>query len=225
VKLLNTTLDILIPVNLYHINPNNDGYGWYVYYDASYQYFNKDHLPYALLSISLFLIFGLCPLILLIVYPMSCFQKYCCGANNYALHTFVDAFQGHYKDGTEPGTRDCRWFAGIYFLGRIMILFAIFGAVKNAVCYALAGFSLMAIGMLIILLQPFKSTKVNTYHTLLLLIMATGCFTVTLINEMDTKAHWMIRKMVPLLEIFYISPILAVILYAAYRFFRRYRTS
>ena len=225
VKLLNTTLDILIPVQLYHANPNKDSSGWYVYYDASYQYFSKDHLPYALLGVSLFLILGLCPLILLIVYPMSCFQKCCCGANNYALRIFIDAFQGHYKDGTEPGTHDCRWFAGIYFLGRIMILFAIFGAEKSCVCYTLAGFSLMAIGMLIILLQPFKSTKVNTYHMLLPFIMATGCFTITLIDELESNDHWMIRIVIPLIEVFYISPILAVIVYAAYRFFRRYRTT
>ena len=141
------------------------------------------------------------------------------------LQTFVDAFQGHYKDGTESGTRDCRWFAGIYFLGQIMILFVIFGVVKNGVCYTLAGFSLMAIGMLIILLQPFKSTKVNTYHTLLPFTMATGCFTVALIDEAASNDHWMIRIVIPLIEIFYISPILAVIVYAAYRFFRRYRTT
>ena len=90
VKLLNTTLDILIPVQIYHANPNKDGSSWYVYYDASYQYFSKDHLPYyALLGISLFLTLGLCPLILLILYPMSCFQKCCCGANNYALRIFT----------------------------------------------------------------------------------------------------------------------------------------
>ena len=225
VKLLNTTLDILIPVQLYHANPNKDGSGWYVYYDASYQYFSKDHLPYALLGISLFLTLGLCPLVLLIVYPMSCFQRYSYGASNYALRIFIDAFQGHYKDGTEPGTRDCRWFAGIYFLGRIMILFVIFGVIKNGVCYALAGFSYMAIGMLIILLQPFKSTKVNTYHTLLPFTMATGCFTVSLIDEAASNDRWMIRIVIPLIEIFYISPILAVIVYATYRLFRRYRTT
>jgi hypothetical protein len=45
-----------------------------------------------------------------------------CKLRSHALQIFIaiDAFQGHYKDGTEPGTRDCRWFAGIYFLGRIL---------------------------------------------------------------------------------------------------------
>ena len=96
---------------------------------------------------------------------------------------------------------------------------------KNAVCYTLIWFNLMAIGMLIILLQPFKSTKVNTYHTLLPFTMATGCFTVALIDEAASNDHWMIRIVIPLIEIFYISPILAVIVYAAYRFFSRYRTT
>ena len=128
-----------------------------------------------------------------------------------------------YKDGTEPGTRDCRWFAGIYLLGRIMILYVIFGAVKYGICYTFVGFIFMAIGMLIILLQPFKSTKVNTYHTLLPFIMATGCFTVTLINQAENNARWMIRKVVPLVGIFYVSPILTVIVYAAYKCCRRCR--
>ena len=224
VKLLNVTLDILLPIKLYHFHPNRENYNWYVFYDASYRYFGKDHLPYALMSIGLFLSFGLFPLILLIVYPMHCFQERCCGANNYALRTFVDTFQGHYKDGTEPGSRDCRWFAGIYFLGRILVLYVIFGAVKNAVCYTLAGFSLMVIGMLIILLQPFKSSKVNTYHTLLPFIMAIGYFCVTLIDQVERKAHWMIKNVEFLVGIFCMSPIVAMIVYIAYRCYRRCRT-
>jgi hypothetical protein len=224
VKLLNATLDILLPVQLYQVrSPNEDDSGWYVYYDASYQYFNIDHLPYAIMCITLFLVLGLFPLVLLIIYPMKCFQKRCYGANNYALRTFVDAFQGHYKDGTEPGTCDCRWFAGIYFLGRIMILYVIFGVVKNAVCYALEGFTFMGIGMLIIILQPFKSAKVNTYHTLLPLFMAICCFSITTVSQAESKALWMIKFLTPLAAIFYMSPILAVMVYAVCKSYWRCR--
>ena len=118
-SVLNATLDILLPVKLYHINSKIPGHtdSWFVYYDASYHYFSKDHLLYALNSSLLFFVFSLCPITLLIVYPMLCFQRYI-RANNYALRTLVDAFQGNYKDGTEPGTRDCHWFAGIYILLR-----------------------------------------------------------------------------------------------------------
>ena len=130
-------------------------------------------------------------------------QLHCCG-DNYALCTFVDAFQGHYKDGTEPETTDRRWFAGIYCLGQILKLYVIFGAVKNAVGYTLAGFSFMAIGMLIILIKPFKSSKVNTYHSILLFIMATGCFSITLSGQVEMIALWMMKPLVVLVGVFYI---------------------
>ena len=223
-KLLNATLDLLLPIKVYHIHPHGESYNWYVFYDASYQYFGKDHLPYALISVAIFISLGLSPLLLLIFYPMSCFQKYCYGANSYALRTFVDAFQGHYKDGTEPGTCDRRWFAGIYFLGRILVLYIIYGAVKNIVCYTLAGFSLMIIGMLIILLQPFKSSKVNKYHALLLLIMAIGYICITLKDQVESKARWMNKSVLLLVGIFYMSPIVALILYTAHRCYKRCHT-
>ena len=57
-------------------------------------------------------------LLLLLFYPMKWFQKClnCLRLSHVALHTFVDSFAGCYKDGTEPGTRDCRYFAALYLL-------------------------------------------------------------------------------------------------------------
>ena len=81
----------------------------------------------------------------------------------------------------------------------------------------------MAIGMLIILLQPFKSTKVNTYHTILLFLMAIGCLSISLIDEAEIKARWMIRKVVPVVVLFYMSPILALIVHASCRCYRKCR--
>ena len=49
VKLLNSTLDILLPVNVYNVH--EEVVGWYVYYDASYKYFSKEHLPYAIMGL------------------------------------------------------------------------------------------------------------------------------------------------------------------------------
>ena len=77
-------------------------------------------------------------------------------------------FQGHYNDGTEPGTHDCWWFTGIYFLGQILILYICNLWSYKKMLYVtllLHGFSFMAIGMLIILLKPFKFSKISTYHT------------------------------------------------------------
>ena len=82
----------------------------------------------------------------------------------------------------------------------------------------------MVIGMLIILLQPFKSSKVNTYHTVLPFIMAIGCFYITLIDQVESKAQWMIKNVGFLVAIFYMSPIVAMIVYIVYRCYRRCHT-
>ena len=126
VKFLNATVDMLLPVKAYDIQGKM--VGLYVYLDASYRYFHKDHLPYAIMGIACFLIFVLSPLVLLLIYPTTCFQRCLntCRLRSHALQVFVDTFQGHYKDGTEPGTRDCRWFAAVYFLARIIIFYIIF---------------------------------------------------------------------------------------------------
>ena len=93
VKCINTTVDILLPGKAY--NSGGKPFGWYVYYDALYKYFGLKHLPFCILSIGFFLVFIFAPLAL---YPLSFLQRH------VSAETFVDAFQGHCKDGIEPGT-------------------------------------------------------------------------------------------------------------------------
>ena len=57
---------------------------------------------------------------------MRSFQRclgYCTRIRWQFLHTFADAFQGCYKNGTN-GTRDYRSFAALYLLFRIVLLMA-----------------------------------------------------------------------------------------------------
>ena len=94
-----------------------------LYNNASIQYFSRQHLPFALLAICLLLVFVVFPLLLLLLYPMRSFQRclgYCTRIRWQFLHTFADAFQGCYKNGTD-GT--C-YFAGLYLLFRIVLLIA-----------------------------------------------------------------------------------------------------
>ena len=97
-----------------------------LYYDASVEYFSRQHLPFAMLAICVLLVFVLFPLLLLLLYPMRSFQRclgYCTRIRWQFLHTFADAFQGYYKNGTN-GTWDYRYFAGLYLLFRIVLLVA-----------------------------------------------------------------------------------------------------
>ena len=94
---------------------------------------------------------------LLILHPMQCFQRCLgrCRVRWHALYIFIDAFQGCYKDGTN-GTRDCRYFAGVYLLLRLM-LFILFAVVRNGMLSAVAILLLIGVPMLIARVQPYKA--------------------------------------------------------------------
>ena len=173
------------------------------------------------MSAFLFLIFVISPLMLLLLYPATCCQKclsHCGHRNSLILHTFVDAFQGHFKDGTEPGTRDCRWFAAVYFLDRIIVIHAVFiiseyvrGYTATGLSYMLAGICLILYTILIILSKPYKSIKINSYHALLTLIGAIICFLAAIIAQ--SRVNWIIITGGIIVGLLSTSPLLFVIVY------------
>ena len=124
-KLLTVSYSLLDASTLY--NNRGEKVGPLVLYcDASIEYFSRQHLPFALLAICVLLVFVLFPMVLLLLYPMRSFQRclcYCTRIRWQFLHTFADAFQGCYKNGTN-GTRDYRYFAGLYFFFRIVMFLA-----------------------------------------------------------------------------------------------------
>ena len=109
-KILSVTVDILIPNKIYQLGSNKSMFG--LFYSPTV-YFGDQHLPYAILAIIIITLFVCTPTIILFLYPCRFFQKFLSlvPINWHFLHAFVDSFQGCYKDGTEPGTFDCRWFS------------------------------------------------------------------------------------------------------------------
>ncbi len=94
-----------------------------LYYDPNITLFGQNHLPYAVLAILVCTTFVILPCLVLCLYPTRLFQEClnCCGLRWHAIHAFADVFNGCYKDGSN-GTRDCRYFAGFYFLLRIWLM-------------------------------------------------------------------------------------------------------
>ena len=76
-------------------------------------------MPYFVPVIILLTGFTLFPILLLCLYPIRCVRKICCKDLRF-LQSFVDAFQGHYKDGTN-GTRDYRAMASSQFIIRVLL--------------------------------------------------------------------------------------------------------
>ena len=124
-KLLTVSYSLLAVTELYDNRGERVGQA-VLYYDASIESFSRQHLPFAVLALCVLLVFVLFPLLILLLYPMRSFQRclgYCTRIRWQFLHTFADAFQGCYKNGTN-GSRDYRYFAGLYLFFRIVIFAA-----------------------------------------------------------------------------------------------------
>ena len=174
-KCLSVSFDLLVPVKVYHLNySGNYNYSFNLFNDATVLYFGQRHLPYAILAISVLVIFVFLPVLLLLLYPFCWFQKFLnlFPVRWYILHTFVDSFQGIYKDGTQPGTRDCRWFASILLISRL-ILVLVAGCTLNATYFPIAAVVLVLVAILYMAVQPHKTnmrnfTDINVTFTVLL---------------------------------------------------------
>ena len=95
---------------------------YFLWHNASVPYLGLRHKPYFSLAMIVFIVFSISPMVLLFVYPTVAFQKmfrYFPGVCWHFLYVFMDSFQGCYKNGTNS-TRDCRYFAGIYLLIRLV---------------------------------------------------------------------------------------------------------
>ena len=174
-KLLSISFDLLIPVRVYHLNSSEAHFTTLnLFYDATLPYFGQRHLPYAILAIAVLVVFTLIPTLLVILYPLCGFQKFLnlFPVRWYILHTFMDSFQGCYKNGTEPGTRDCRWFASIYFLSRL-VLMCIYASTFNFAYFSFAAVMLSLMSLMFKVVQPYKRsmsiyTDINVSLILLL---------------------------------------------------------
>ena len=216
VKLINVTFDLIVYVRVYDVNKS--AVGTYLYYDASYEYFGGRHLPYAISSIIVIVTVILPPVFLLFFYPMNWFQKCLnsCHLRSQGLHIFIECFHGYYKDGTEPGTRDCRWFAVFYFLCRVVI-FMIYGTTKS-ITFSISVIMLTIIGVTVITVQPYKSeySCYNTVDALLFLILGMLYTSVTTLNTAQEKAQYFVTPAKMIISVFVTIPLIYIILVVLY---------
>ena len=155
VKVLSVSADLLIPTTVYKLGSKEVQYG--LYYTPTVQYFGDKHLPYAITAIIILTLFVSIPTLILILYPFQFFQKFLSffPFNWHVLRAFVDSFQGCYKDGTEPGTFDCRWFSVTPLLIRLLFLI-IYGMTLSMIYFIYSLIIFIIVTVAIINIQPFK---------------------------------------------------------------------
>ena len=207
-KFLSIAFDLLVPVQVYQLNSTGHlTHTWRLYYDATIPYFGPEHRPYAILALTVLIIFAIIPTLLLILYPFRWFQK----ALNlfpfrwYILHTFMDSFQGCYKDGTEPGTRDYRWFASINFLMGYLIL--IIGAFNiNTTFLPLASMVMVSVAILFITVQPFKQNVSHYTYTMAILYLLLAVWYMSALGIVISKVKGSPIPMLPTIFLAGVAP-------------------
>ena len=176
VKFTSVSLDLLMPSPVWDTNGKQQ---WpMLYYNGTMEYFGRDHLPFAVLAITVLLLFTLFPILLLCLYPCRWFQQLLnrCHLQRQALNTFIDAFQGSFKNGTD-GSRDCRYFSAVFLMTRVLA-YVLLGVsmimLSNSGLIAL----LLSVVLMLCLFKPYTNSIYTTidiiFFTVLTILIS--CF-------------------------------------------------
>ena len=155
-KIQSVSFDLLVPTTIYY-NHGSPPTKIFLYLAGDIEYFGSKHLPYGILAICVLTTFVLFPILLLFLYPCAFFQRllsklHC---NSLALKTFMDAYQGTYKDGTN-NTRDYRYFSGVFFILRTTVI-VILASMNSYYFYNLLCLIFIGVTVSIAIFHPQKS--------------------------------------------------------------------
>ena len=149
------------------------------YVNPSMELFSSGHAPYAVLSLSILLIFTFLPLVILVLYPLTLTQR-CLSALHvklYFLREVICSLQGCFKDGTgQAGGRDLRHFASIFLSLRIsyVVMLVIPSSAGVVVCLSIT----CVLAFSVIYLKPYKEDWCNIWSSIVLtaIVITTGLF-------------------------------------------------
>ena len=114
----------------------------------------------------------------------------CCKIQRQSIDTFVNCYQGYYKDGTN-GTRDCRCFSITFFLFEVLLV-SVFVSSKSMFVFPVAALILM-IGMFVMfVVQPYKEQfkQYILVDAFMILTLAINFATFVAADEANVKASY-----------------------------------
>ena len=208
VKMFSTAVDLLISTKVWD---ENGEVSFHAYFDGTQFMFRNGHLPLALLSVLILITFNLLPLLLLLLYafPKTQFCIHCLPRSlQNALYPFIDNILSCYNDGYN-GTSNCRYFAVIYPIARMIILSS-FMWTESAFFLSVSAAVIIVIGILVTLVRPYKSALYNALDIVYLLCMAVvlvGCmafFVSSVEDEQNKTSDFVIISFPIFIHFFYI---------------------
>ena len=142
-----------------------------LYIESNVKFFDCYKQPYFIPYILLLLSFVIVPVFLPCLYPTKCCKIACrrisSARQQNAVFLFMDAFQGHYKDGT-GGTYDYRSASCIGFVIRFIACTAFIAvSAGRSLLISLVLPILLAISLFYAYVQPCKKRHINLIESLL----------------------------------------------------------
>ena len=183
-----------------------------------------------MIAIAVLALFVMLPTLFLTLYPFKWFQ-FClnsCKISHQAIHTFADCYLGWFKDGTERGTRDCRFVASLYLWVKICII-VVYGMTLSIYLYAFQTVTIMILAIVVLVLKPYKAqwALYNTIEPVMILFVAMCSGALLCINLASVEAFEFIyfsavlSFIVAVLPLLYIIGIFLLWLFKQHRIFIR----
>ena len=235
-QILLTSMMFLVPCSVYSYHQRFDGKTvtrkTYHSFLSETDYFVKGNAVYALISVVFSTAIFTTPVLLLLFYPFSCFHRILnrIGLNSLALHTFVDVFQGSYKDGTN-GTRDYRCFSG-FILIFPLIIYVTFAFTKSTFYYPFTCIFILIYATMFIIFRPLRHTRHN-WAVAGMLLSLTVFFMFTTLHNLSYPLNYKfsvngaalnaILLIIPLVFIFVLFSVLVVNVYRGTFFYRIFK--
>uniref|UniRef100_A0A1X7VNU0 Uncharacterized protein n=1 Tax=Amphimedon queenslandica TaxID=400682 RepID=A0A1X7VNU0_AMPQE len=222
-KLLYTSASLLSPVTVY-IYETVESYeptiATKVYLQPDYFFFGDKHLPYSITAI-LLLFLLLLPPILLIGHSKRLFSRCRCPFQ-LSVAAFADVFYGSYKDGVSHGEKDCRYFAGIDLISRLVIVTILNTPFGDNIRYLVLPLALATGIILVTYIQPYRQKWANLIHGIFLSILISIVMTFSPVNSSYGPLGSSIALVV-IAWIFAMIPMFYILLYALRNAYKRAR--
>ena len=190
-KLVFTCLRVLSYRVTFKINNSSMHEIYTVKSDPTVVFFNREHLPFAIISIAIFFVVLLPMPLLLALFPVPSFRlllfklKFVSRPLT-ALNAFLDKFYSCYRDGLGGG-KDVRSLVSMHFFLRLICNFINVDEVLISVSFTVVVFIYTASSLLIAIIRPYKKTYMNITDTLILINLA--LISIVLNNYSGLKDH------------------------------------
>ena len=170
-KIQSVSVDLLAPTPLYYVD-GNISEKLYLYLAGDVEMFGKEHCFYGIIAVFFIVTFLLLPALLLFLYPSRFFQRLLnrIKCNSLALKTFMDVYQGSYKNGTD-NTRDYRFFSGIFFCARFLFV-ASFYLINSSFFTLFIGVIATVLGFTVAIVHPQRKYKHYLLDCLVLMFLS-----------------------------------------------------